>query len=345
MEVLILHNHDTGIWKDTYFFRDTEKQNPILQKMFKQDYDENKVPVASCKRDNYITNQVICIEEGRAYSILNKPDANSIAGHREMIMLRDSTYRLLNNSRTIDENNSIDEIIYTPDYENRETDCYYKKKQQRSRVGGNADIFIENSILKKVLCYIYSQSCVYSKNYLVIKVPQYFYNKNQRVPVDYDAYCRAIIAKILYTLPIEMREGLSFATSPNEEGMKKVGISFEPENNPIKITEDIYGKEPVKINIHQLGKDRVSQQRLNERTYLGDNEKRIISACVDNPELPSLFYKYCLLNLIIDPTKGINQGFKVITKEGLKEISFIDCFNQFMIEQSKDMNKDIEPKT
>ena len=30
---------------------------------------------------------------------------------------------------------------------------------------------------------------------------------------------------------------------------------------------------------------------------------------------------------------------------GIKEISFIDCFNQFMIEQSKNMNKDIESKT
>lgn len=345
MEVLILHNHDTGIWKDTYLYRDIQfHQDPDLQEKFKKDYYDNKVPVARCKRDKYITNQVICIEEGRAYSILNKPDANPRAEHREMIMLRDSTYRLLNNSETIDKNNSIDEIIYTPDYENRETDSYNKKKQQRSRVGGNADIFIENSILKKVLCYIYSQSCVCSKNYLVIKVPQYFYNNNQRVSVDYDAYCRAIIAKILYTLPIEMREGLSFATSPNEEGMKKVGISFEPENNPINIMNDIYGREPVKINIHQLGKDRVSQQRLNERTYLGDKEKRIISACVDNPKLPSLFYQYCVSKQIIDPTKGINQGFpiKVITKEGLKEISFIECFNQFTIEQSKNMNRDIE---
>jgi len=123
----------------------------------------------------------------------------------------------------------------------------------------------------------------------------------KRYNVDYNAYCRAVIEKILQTLPIEMRNGLSFATAPNQKGLEDVLVGFESLNEPIKIRDNSYA-HPKRIFLHND-----SYRSLLNDYYLSDDDEKIISACVKNPKLPQDFYEACVQKGIIDCRGSISK--------------------------------------
>lgn len=308
MIVDIKYSHDTGVWKSEFKYTDTDYPNKELSSNLLAYQLGDTINDGGNKRSEQVSNQVISINRDKAYSTVNVPTNNSVARSRVEVTCTDSTYRLLSNY-------TIRRLIYKPNFEGKESVEEIVNNNKKA-VGGNADMYIDKEVLKQIMYYIYSRKSVFDKGYLIIKVPKFQNINGKNIEVHYGAYCRAIIEKILYSLPIEMRLDLSFATLPNKEGVKNVGISFEPIDRPM---EDIAAPKVFLHNPNCVQDPRI------KNAYVDPQTKKIISACVDNPNLSQEFYGYCVQYRLVDPTKGITQ----LRGESFKQ-EFMRFYNEYM---------------
>lgn len=278
MSVFFTYNHDRGVWE----IRGIRLKGNIYPAIYSKDSieqaandynDGKKIINPTDIRSREVVNQIVSIGEEISYSSICEPTTDPTSPHRDRVIVHDSLYGMM-----VDP--IIGELSHSADYSKNQT-YEYIRDRDCSFLEGNLKRIISPNVLATLLKYITYKKNTKGTGSLIIKVPQYITENRTERKVNYDVYCRAVIDLVLNSLPIEMRIGISFATAPNENGMKKVTVAFEPEQDPIQIRDS----KPFRVWLHNSNLDILKNEYI-----ITPNEERIINECVKNPNLPREFY-------------------------------------------------------
>ena len=125
---------------------------------------------------------------------------------------------------------------------------------------------IPRETLVHLACYCVYKTEINSRQFLRILVP--------KAEADYDGYCLSVIREILNVVPVGLRKRMSFATNTTASNEKFFGVLFQRD------TGEEGEKCPYSVRL-----DRGFPETLIQETYLPDEIKDLIAACVDDPSV------------------------------------------------------------
>lgn len=143
--------------------------------------------------------------------------------------------------------------------------CAEMREKEIEKHGERAlqPVEIPGETLVDLACYCVYKTEINSKQFLRILVP--------KAEADYDGYCLSVIREILNAVPVGLRKYMSFATNTTASNEKFFGVLFQ---------RDTGEQCPYSVRL-----DRGFPEELIQETYLQDEIKGLIAACVDDPSV------------------------------------------------------------